>query len=77
MAYNSLLCELIVCIIPKLVLFTKYDIIFYWFKYSINNKMIQEQYLIQVEKELKLRNYSSKTIKSYLGSADFHLSFVK
>lgn len=29
--------------------------------------MIQEQYLIRVEKELKLRNYSPKTIKSYLG----------
>lgn len=29
--------------------------------------MIQEKYLIQVERELKLRNYSPKTIKSYLG----------
>lgn len=29
--------------------------------------MIQDQYLFQVEKELRLRNYSPKTVKSYLG----------
>ncbi|MDP3014842.1 MAG: tyrosine-type recombinase/integrase [bacterium] len=36
-----------------------------------------EKYLKQVENELKMRNYSPKTIKSYLGCLDYYLRAKK
>jgi site-specific recombinase XerD len=65
---NWFICDLILDNILKFVLFANLNIIFLSrTRYCDNNKKhIMEQYLHKTEIELKLRNYSPKTIKSYL-----------